>query len=140
MRNVKAGLGNSTNKWVNNLPESMNNMIKEAINHNAVDMVSFLEIIKKKVFQQQKDELIRGIHGMREYRLILEFSKYSVNPIKWSSITPGQRKFHAIKVFKMTNNDVVRIKCAAPSTCLSVPLEDCNNRNIALPHGTLKEL
>ena len=50
MRNVKAGLGNSTNKWVNNLPESMNNMIKEAINYNAVDMVSFLEIIKKKVF------------------------------------------------------------------------------------------
>ena len=81
MRNVKAGLGNSTNKWVNNLPESINNMIKEAINYNAVDMVSFLEIIKKKVFQQQKDELIRGIHGMREYRLVLELSKYSVDPI-----------------------------------------------------------
>ena len=51
MRNVKAGLGNSTNKWVNNLPESMNNMIKEAINHNAVDMV---RDNKKKSFSATK--------------------------------------------------------------------------------------
>ena len=55
-------------------------------------------------------------------------------------MTPDQRKLHAIKVLKITNNDLVRIKYAAPSTCLSVPLEDCNTRNIPLPHGTLKEL
>ena len=68
----------------------MNNVIKEARNYNAVDIVSLLEVIKEKLFQQQKDELIRGIHGMGEYRL--------------------------------------------------VPLEDCDIRNIPLPHGTLKEL
>ena len=56
---VKAGLGNPPNKWVNNLSESMNNIIKELINYNAVDIVSFLETIKGKAFQQQKDELIR---------------------------------------------------------------------------------
>ena len=53
---------------------------------------------------------------------------------------PDQRKFHAIKVLKMTNNDAVGIKNAAPSTCLSVPLEDCDIRNIPLPDGALKEL
>ena len=52
---VKAGLGK---KWVNNLSESMNNIIKDLINYNAVDIVSFLETIKEKAFQQQKDELI----------------------------------------------------------------------------------
>ena len=97
---VKAGLGNPPNKWVNNLSESMNNVIKEAINYNAVDIVSFPEVIKENVFQQQKDELIRGIHGMAEWI-------YSVDPPKWSSITPDQRKCHATKVLKMTNNDVM---------------------------------
>ena len=40
----------------------------------------------------------------------------------------------------MTNNDVVGIKNAKTSTCSSLPLEDCDIRNIPLPHGTLKEL
>ena len=81
---IKAGLGNPPNKWVNNLSESMNNIIKEAVSYSAVDIVSSLEIIKENVFQQQKDELVCGIHGMGEYRLVPELSKYSVDPLKWS--------------------------------------------------------
>ena len=81
---IKAGLGNPPNKWVSNLSESMNNIIKEAVSYSAVDIVSSLEIIKEKVFQQQKDELVCGIHGMGEYRLVPELSKYSVDPLKWS--------------------------------------------------------
>ena len=49
---VKAGLGNSPNKLVNNRPESMNNIIKELVSYNAVNIVSFLEKRKEKVFQQ----------------------------------------------------------------------------------------
>ena len=81
---IKAGLGNPPNKWVNNLSESMNNIIKKAVSYSAVDIESSLEIIKEKVFQQQKDELVCGIHGMGEYRLVPELSKYSVDPLKWS--------------------------------------------------------
>ena len=55
---VKPGLGNPPDKWVNNQSESMQNLIKELINYNADDIVSFLKIIKEEVFQQQKDELI----------------------------------------------------------------------------------
>ena len=73
---------------------------------------------------------------MGEYQLVAELSKDSVDPLKWSSMTPDQRKFHAIKVLKITNNDVVRTKYAAPPTCLSVPLEDYNTRNIPLPQKT----
>ena len=56
---IKAGLGNRPNKWVNNLSESMNNITEELVNYNTVDIVSFLDTTKEKVFQQQKDELIR---------------------------------------------------------------------------------
>ena len=38
---VAVGLGNLPNKWVNNRMESLNLVIKEQINNNAVDMVNF---------------------------------------------------------------------------------------------------
>ena len=41
-----AGLGNPPNKWVSNLCESLNNVIKEEIDNNSVDLVTFLEKIK----------------------------------------------------------------------------------------------
>ena len=47
---VKAGLGNPPKKWVNNLSESMNNIIKEPINYNAVDIVKFSRDNKRKSF------------------------------------------------------------------------------------------
>ena len=40
---VAAGLENSPNKWVNNRIESLNLVIKEQINNNAVDMITLLE-------------------------------------------------------------------------------------------------
>ena len=47
---VAAGLGKPPNKWVNNRMESLNLVIKEQINNNAVDMVTFLVAVKDKVF------------------------------------------------------------------------------------------
>ena len=47
---IKAGLGNPPNKWVTNLSESMNNIIKEPINYNAVDIVEFSRDNKRKSF------------------------------------------------------------------------------------------
>ena len=67
---VAAGLGNPPNKWVNNRMESLNLVIKEQINNNAVDMVTFLEAVKEKVFDQQLEELVKGIYGIGEYRLV----------------------------------------------------------------------
>ena len=78
---VAAGLGNPPNKWVNNTMESLNLVIKEQINNNAVDMVTFLEAVKEKVFDQQLEELVKGIYGMGEYCLVEEFSSYQVDPV-----------------------------------------------------------
>ena len=63
---------------------------------------------------------------MGKYRLVPELSKHSIDTLKSSYMTPDQRQFRVIKVLKITNNGVVRIKYAVPSTCFSVPLEDCN--------------
>ena len=43
---VAAGLGNPPNKWVNNSMESLNLVIKEQINNNAVGMVTFFRSSK----------------------------------------------------------------------------------------------
>ena len=53
---------NSPNKWVNNGMESLNLVVKEQLNNNAVDMVTFLEAVKEKVFDQQPEELVKGIY------------------------------------------------------------------------------
>ena len=47
---VKAGLGFPPKKCVNNLSESMNNITKELINYNAVDIVKFSGDNKRKSF------------------------------------------------------------------------------------------
>ena len=50
---VAAGSGNPPNKRVNNRMESLNLVIKEQINNNGADMVTFLEAVKEKVFDEQ---------------------------------------------------------------------------------------
>ena len=60
---VAAGLGNPPNKCFNNVAEALHNVIKEELNHDALDVVAFLEKVKERVFDQQLTELIRGIQG-----------------------------------------------------------------------------
>ena len=67
---VAAGLGNPPNKYSNNRTESMNHVIKEQINNNAVDLITFLSRVEKMIFNQQKDEMIKAIYRMGEYRLV----------------------------------------------------------------------
>lgn len=46
------------------------------------NMVIFLEAVKVKVFDQQLEELVKGIYGMREYRLLEELPSYQVDPVR----------------------------------------------------------
>ena len=50
-------------------------------------MVTFLEAVNEKVFDQQLEELVKVIYGMGEYRLVEELSSYQVDPVKWASMT-----------------------------------------------------
>ena len=93
---VAVGSGNSPNKWVNDRMDSLNLVIKEQINNNAVDLVTFLEAVKEKVFDQQLEELVKGIYGI--YRLVEELSSHQVDPVRWVLMTTDQRKALVEKV------------------------------------------
>ena len=80
-------MGNPPNKWVNNRMESLNLVIKEQINNNAGDMVTFSEAVKEKAFDQQLEELVKEILGIGQYRLVEELSRYQVDPVRWVSMT-----------------------------------------------------
>ena len=79
---VMAGLGNPPNAWDNNLVESMHGVMKDSLKNQRLDAGKFLEILKDRVFDQQLEELKRGIYGMGEYRLSDSYSKYGVTPIQ----------------------------------------------------------
>ena len=88
--------------------ESLNLVIKEQINNNAVDMVTFLEAVKEKVFDQQLEELVKGIYGIGEYRLVEELSSYQVDSVRWVSMTTDQRKALVEKVMCINIKDFER--------------------------------
>ena len=122
---VAAGLGNPPNKWVNNRMESLNLVIKEQINNNAVDMVTFLEAVKENVFDQQLEELVKGIYWMGEYRLVEELSSYQVDPVRWVSMTTDQRKALVEKVMCINIKDFERTPYDNNNLNLSISLEEC---------------
>ena len=105
---VAAEFGNPPNKWVNNTMESLNLVIKELINNNAVDMVTFLEAEKEKVFDQQLEQLVKEIYGMGEYHLVKELSSYQVDPVRRVSMTTDQRKALDEKVMLINTKDFER--------------------------------
>ena len=65
------------NKWVNKKMESLNLVIKEQINNSAVDMVSFLEAVKERVYDQQVEKLVKK--NLWKGRILLD---YQVDPVR----------------------------------------------------------
>ena len=119
--------------------ESLNLVIKEQINNNAVDMVTFLEAVKEKVFDQQLEELVKGIYGIGEYRLVEELSSYQVDPVRWVSMTTDQRKALVEKVMCINIKDFERTPYDNTTLNLSISLKECVVINV-LPLGTLEGL
>ena len=119
--------------------ESLNLVIKEQINNNAVDMVTFLEAVKEKVFDQQLEELVKGIYGIGEYRLVEELSSYQVDPVRWVSMTTDQRKALVEKVMCINIKDFERTPYDNNTLNLSIFLKECA-LIIVLPLSTLEEL
>ena len=131
-----AGLGNPPNKWVNNTTESLHSVIKEELGYEALDAATFLERVKERVFDQQLQEMIRGIHGLGEYRLDDRHKHHSVSPIQWGEMSPEQRKALTEKVLHgkiSTSTD-----CVESTYNLSVAL--CDAPNMKLPLYTLKHI
>ena len=71
-------------------------------------MVTFLDAVKEKVFDQQLEELVKGIYGMGEYCLVGELSSYQVDLVRWVSMTKDQRKALVKKVMCINIKDFER--------------------------------
>ena len=119
--------------------KSLNLVIKEQINNNAVDMVTFLEAVKEKVTDQQLEELVKGIYGMGEYRLVEVLSSYQVDPVRWISMTTDQRKSLVEKVMCINFKDFERTPYDSNTLNLSISLKEYVLINV-LPLSTLEGL
>ena len=119
--------------------ESLNLVIKEKINNNAVDMVTFLEAVIEKVFAQQLEELVKGIYVIGEYGLVEELSSYQIDPVRWVSMTKDQRKALVQKVMCINIKDFERTPYGNNTLHLSISLKERALINV-LPLSTLEEL
>ena len=119
--------------------ESLNLVIKEQINNNAADMVTFSEAVKEKAFDQQLEELVKEILGIGQYRLVEELSRYQVDPVRWVSMTTDQRKALVEKVICINIKDFERTPYDNNTLNLSISLKECALINV-LPLGTLEGL
>jgi len=93
-----AGLGDPPNQWTNNASECMHNVMKESLNKDVLDCATFLERVKEKVFRQQFNEMVRGIRGLGEYRLVKRKKHLQVNVTEWMQMSEKQRESKIISI------------------------------------------
>ena len=115
-------LGNPPNRATNNLVESFNSVIKEEMGNQSLDLVTFLETIKSRIFDYQTNQMILAIKKMGDYRVAPEYDHLSIEPIDWSMMNIEQQKAVVKNVFSL---DVLPdIGCGAENKKLSVKFED----------------
>lgn len=95
---VAVGLGNPPNKWHNQGTEALHHVIKEEARGEAVDQATIHENVNSRVVVQQKNEFIKALYGMGEYRLSPEYANVAVDPLRWSQMTREQKAAYVKKV------------------------------------------
>jgi len=95
--NLKAqempGLQLPQRSWTNNNCESVNHVLKQAIDWKAqplTDLVNTLHDIVKAQYR----ELERCLFGMGDFKLCEEFRHFCLTPTAWSQATERKRKRH----------------------------------------------
>ena len=94
---VAAGLGNPPNKWHNQGTEALHQVMKEEARGEAVDQATIHENVNSQVVVQQKNEFIKALYGMGEYRLCPEYANVAVDPLRWSQMTQEQKAAYVKK-------------------------------------------
>ncbi|KAJ7347655.1 hypothetical protein OS493_039740 [Desmophyllum pertusum] len=80
--------GQSPNKWHNQGTEALHQVMKEEAKGDAVDQATIHE---------NKNEFIKALYGMGEYRLSPEYANVSVDPVRWSQMKQEQRAAYVNK-------------------------------------------
>ena len=92
LRSVResAGLGLPPSTFTTNASESINAMLKRKVNYKESEWPQFCSEVQQLVKQQQ-EEVIRALSGRGQYRLLSQYSHYSVSASVWGKMRPEQR-------------------------------------------------
>ena len=102
-RNIResVGLGSPPDIFTTNASESINALMKRKVDYKESEWPQFnaeiMEIVK-----QQQDEIIRALSGRGQFRLLPQFSQYSVSATAWTKMRPEQRREVITKFNKAT--------------------------------------
>ena len=94
------GLGSPPNIWKNNRTESIHSVMKKELRNESLDIDTFLERVKDRVFDQQVEEMITAIYGMGKYHHSNEYQHLAVTPMHLSQMSAIQRKSLTKKMFQ----------------------------------------
>ena len=120
------GLGCPPKIFTTNPSESINAMMKRKVNYKESEWPQFNEAVKELV-KQQREEITRALSGRGQYRLIQEFSHFSVSPSKWVKMRPEQRREVVAQFDKATmksKRSLSGSKCASTSIIAELPSEN----------------
>lgn len=92
LRSVResVGLGSPPAIFTTNASESINASLKRKVNYKESEWPQFcLEM--QQLVKEQRDEVVRALSNRGQYRLLSQYSHYSVTASVWSKMRPAQR-------------------------------------------------
>ena len=95
---VAAGLGNPPNKWHNQATEALHHVLKDEADGESLDQATIHENVNSRVVTLQKNEFVKALYGMGDYRLAPQYANLGVDPVRWSQMTYAQRSAYTKKV------------------------------------------
>ena len=134
-----AGLGLPAGKYDNQRTEALHNVVKDCINRQYVNQVQLIEAVSERLFDAQKNELIKAVYGKGEYELDREFKRREVPENTWNDMTSTQRdqKVKEVYGFAITKSPQ---KPTAQCVPLSVSPEDCGDNLSNLTESVVQKL
>ena len=109
--NENAPSGHFDTDWTNNNCESLNHMLKRAINWQSKPLLDLVTILRNIVDTQFKD-LLRSLVSMGQYRIAESHLQFKVTKTAWMTKTVEERQ----RYFKRFRNFVPKDKKTATST------------------------
>ena len=93
------GLGSPPSIYTTNASESINAMMKRKVNYKESEWPRFCKEIEDLV-KEQREEVIRALSGRGQYRLLSNYSHYSISASVWAKMRPSQRREVVVKFDK----------------------------------------
>ena len=111
----------------------MNNVVKEEAMRKETDQVHIHELIEERVVEDQKNEMIKAIACVGDYRLADEYKQRAITPLQWTQMTSDQRKEYVEKLLRLKSQNVGHLEQETQARShLSVSLSACDLTELPL--------